>query len=285
MNAELNHIISFLTPWEFSLTVLLTCSVTVAVYVGGLWRMRRAGEAVNPWRAAAFLLGLVGIYLFLQSYLDYLSQHMFWVHRLQHLVLHHAGPFLIALSAPGAILARGAPAWMKAGLRAIWAIPGVRLLYRIVQHPLVASLLFVGLIAFWLLPEVHFQAMLSEPRYKAMNWSMVIDGLLFWWLILAPGGEPYTPGYGTRLLMLWGVMLPQIAIGAYIGLSNHVLYDVYSVCGRAWPIAPMTDQELGGLITWIPASMMSVLGALVLLRRILLSRPSHRRTAALEINE
>jgi putative membrane protein len=65
--------------------------------------------------------------------------------------------------------------------------------------------------------------------------------------------------------MLALVVPPQIAIGAYIALSKHQLFDVYSVCGRAWPISPMLDQQIGGLVTWIPASMMSVVAAVILL--------------------
>jgi putative membrane protein len=51
-----------------------------------------------------------------------------------------------------------------------------------------------------------------------------------------------------------------------IALSSKILYNVYSVCGRAWPISPITDQEIGGLITWIPSAMMSVLGILLVIR-------------------
>jgi putative membrane protein len=58
----------------------------------------------------------------------------------------------------------------------------------------------------------------------------------------------------------------QIIIGAYIALSDQVLYDVYNVCGRAWPISPHTDQVIGGLTTWIPAAMMSVIGILLVIR-------------------
>jgi putative membrane protein len=53
---------------------------------------------------------------------------------------------------------------------------GTQHLYRFVQGPVVAPLLFVGLIYFWLSPSIHFAAMLSLDRYQAMNWSMVIDG-------------------------------------------------------------------------------------------------------------
>jgi putative membrane protein len=100
-----------------------------------------------------------------------------------------------------------------------------------------------------------------------MNASVFLEGLLFWWLIVDPRGrQDGGLGFGIRILMLWLVMVPQIMIGAYIGLSSEILYDVYAVCGRAWPVSPMTDQQLGGLITWIPAAMMSVVGALVVFR-------------------
>jgi putative membrane protein len=78
------------------------------------------------------------------------------------------------------------------------------------------------------------------------------------------------------------IMLPQIGIGAYIALSDTILYDVYAVCGRAWPISPLVDQQIGGLITWIPASMMSVIGILIVLR--LWMRDS-RQIASVELME
>ncbi len=270
MHSLLQSIALFLIPWEFSPTVLLLCAGSVLLYVRGL--RHASGEATSPgfWRIAAFFVGLTSIYAFLQTHLDYLSQHMFWIHRLQHLVLHHAGPFLIALAAPLEIMALGTPRWLRRGLFApVFNNPLTLRLYRLLQHPVVAPLLFTGLIGFWLIPSVHFKAMLSLARYDVMNWSMLIDGLLFWWLIVGPekhtGLKPL--GYGTRIIMLWAIMLPQIAIGAYIALSSTILYTSYSVCGRAWPIAPMTDQDIGGLITWIPAAMMSAVGALVVLRR------------------
>ena len=100
---------------------------------------------------------------------------------------------------------------------------------------------------------------------------MALDGLLFWWLMFEHGKRGITPrlGYGTRVLLLAAVMVPQIIIGASITFADRVWFDVYAVCGRAWPLAPITDQHLGGLITWIPAAMMSVLGILVVLRMLL----------------
>lgn len=267
--SSLESIVTFLTPWDISPTVMVVCAASVVFYIRGLGRLHQ-GDPAGAWRATAFLISVIAIYLFMQTRLDYWSQHMFWVHRLQHLVLHHAAPFLIALSAPMVVLKRGTPVWLQERvLSPIWHFPAVRVLYRILQNPVVASILFVGLIAFWLTPSIHFKAMLSVERYKVMNWSMLLDGLLFWWLIVGPPKQSSLKPlhYGVRIVILFLIILPQIIIGAWIALAPKILFDVYNVCGRAWPIAPMTDQEIGGLITWIPSSMMSVIALLVVIYR------------------
>lgn len=266
----MSSIIEYLSPWEFSPTVLICCIAAAFIFWRGMLHRRRLGIATGIWRGISFYVGLIAIYAVMQTYIDYLSQHMFWVHRVQHLILHHLGPFLIVLAVPHEVMRYGIPSrWQQRYLLPLWESWPVRKLYRFLQNPFVASVLFVGLIYLWLIPSVHFEAMLSAERYKTMNWSMLIDGLLFWWLMMDPRkpDQHRTLKYTTRILILWVVMVLQIIIGAYIALSKHVLYDVYSVCGRAWPISPLTDQTIGGLTTWIPAAMMSVLGILLVIRQ------------------
>ena len=264
--------LNWLLPWEFSPSVLLCCAVAVLVFAHGSRNERRAGRPVSWIRQAGFYLGVAVLYVPLQTHYDYLAQHMFWIHRLQHLLLHHIGPILIALAVPWTVMAAGLPAGWRTPLGGLWRSASVRLAYRIVQQPVVASLLFVGLIYFWLWPDIHFTAMLNATEYKIMNWSMALDGLLFWWLMLDPRtrDEGAQMGIGARIPTVLLLMLPQILIGAYLSLDNHVIYDVYAVCGRLWPISPVTDQQIGGLLTWIPPGMMSVVTALVLLRRWML---------------
>jgi putative membrane protein len=262
----------YLLPWQFSPTVFLLCVTVLALYVRGLGALRRSAGRVGFWRAFTFFLGVALSYAVLQTYIDFLSQHMFWIHRFQHLILHHIGPVLIVLAAPGPVLRAGIPATLARRLRrGAWLRRPAQLAFRVLQHPLIAPTLFVGLIIFWLTPSIHFTAMLDGRRYLLMNWSMLADGLLFWWLMLAPRELQGSAamGYGSRLVILSIVAVPQILLGAYITLHTTPLYDIYAVCGRAWDISPMDDQQLGGLLTWIPAAMMSLVGILVVLYRIL----------------
>ena len=272
----LEQTVAFLQPYDFSPTVLLACLAAALVYQRG-WRRVRGGLG----QALLFWIGLLGMYAVLQTQFDYYAQHSFFMHRLQHLVLHHVAPFLIAVSAPASILGAGLPdsihRYVVAPLRRNRLL---RHLYAAIQQPLVAGAIFVGLIYFWLIPSVHFYAMLNVPLYNTMNWGMAIDGLLFWWMIfnLRVSGSSDVRHYGYRLLVLFLVMFPQIVLGAYITLADGDLFGIYEACGRILPITAQTDQELGGLLTWIPPAMMSVVGGLVLLYRW--NRQNHRNETA-----
>jgi len=255
----------YLLPYDYSPLTILSYVLVLALYGIALLRMSEALRP-GPLRITTFVVGVLVCYGVMQTRFDYYSQYMFFVHRGQHLILHHLGPFLIALSNPLPVL-RFWHQQLSPRVRH-WLQP-LGLLYRILQQPVIAAVLFVGLIYFWLWPAIHFDAMLSRDLYWLMNWSMLLDGLLFWWLIFDPRSPAHTNalGYGKRILILALVALPQMFLGAWIVFSREMVYDVYEVCGRAWPMAPETDQLLGGLLTWIPPAMMSILGILIILRR------------------
>lgn len=250
-------------PYEFSWLIYL------AVTLSGLWFARGVGRIAqrdrpSRWRQAAFWAGLVLLWGVTQTGFEYLAQRMFFTNRLQHVAMHHVGPVLLALSAGGPVLLAGAPGW----LRALCASRPVMLAYRMIQQPAIAVILFVGLFWFWLIPPVHFAAMLDPVLYQVMNWSMVVDGILFWALVLdTRPAPPARLRFGWRAALAVGVMFPQIVLGALITFATVDLFPYYAFCGRYFPtISAVTDQQIGGIIIWIPPAMMSVLGLLVVVR-------------------
>ncbi|MEX3947009.1 cytochrome c oxidase assembly protein [Paraburkholderia sp. EG287B] len=254
----------WLQPWEPSPTVMICTLLAAVLFVRGKRHAR-----VSLARQISFWFGLGALYVVLHTRLDYYFEHEFFMHRAQHLVLHHLGPFFIALAYPGAALRAGIPfRWRQRFVRPALAARPVRVALDIVMHPVVAVGLFVGLIYFWLFSPIHFIAMLDWRLYRVMNWSMVIDGLLFWWLVLdSRPAPPARLSPGKRVLVVIAAIPPQIVLGAFIFFTPRELYPVYSICGRAFTwLSPMRDQQIGGLLLWIPGSMMSVVGALVALR-------------------
>ena len=196
----------------------------------------------------------------LQTHFDYMAQHMFFLNRIQHVVMHHIGPFLIALGCAGETIGRGMPP----RLRRIAESRTAALTIRVLQQPVVAVFLFVGLFYFWLVPPVHFRAMIDPRLYALMNASMVLDGLLFWSLTLDPRPRPPARvSYAARFVLAVVVMFPQIALGAVITFSTHDLFPYYDLCGRLFPsLDALADQQIGGIVI-IPPVMMSVIGALL----------------------
>ncbi len=265
----LTDLLHWVLPWDFSPTVLICCGGCAWLFARGAALRRRAGTPIAAWRHWAFYSGVALLYVPLQTRYDYLAQHMFWMHRLQHLLLHDMGSLLFALAVPWSLLAEGLPV----RLRAVLFHPALRVpvsaVYRVLRRPSIAFVLFVGLTYFWLWPSIHFKAMLSLDEYKCMNWSVALDGLLFWSLILDPRSrrEGAPIGLGGRIVLTLVAMVPETIIGAFLSLHLHTIYTVYDVCGRLWPVDPVTDQQIGGLITWIPASMMDTAAALLVLAR------------------
>ncbi|WP_303830993.1 cytochrome c oxidase assembly protein [Asticcacaulis taihuensis] len=187
-----------------------------------------------------FWSGLALLWAALQTGLDYFAEHLFWVHRLQHLALHHAGPLLIIIARPQ--IRR--PAWLTLILRRLkW-----------LNHPVAAPLIFSGLIAIWLVPSIHAVAMLDVHLYHLMNWTMAINGLMFWQAVLLGGASPF-----VRMAMTAAVMPIQIILGLMLVSASVDLYPIYALCGRPGALTPLADQQLGGLILWWPGAMMSVL--------------------------
>ena len=275
------NLLRAIAPWEWSPTTFVATAFALAVYLRGWYRL---GARAGVLRPIAYVCGVLLPYAFIDTRLEYYALHLFWLQRIEHLVLHHLAPFLIALSAPGAALEQGSPRWL---LRHLWrplaANRVLQALYRAVQQPVVASVLFVGLIYLWLLPAVQLDTMLSRTDYQIMNASMLIDGLLFWWLMVGPE-DPRRAAHlapVTRMLILVFITVPQTALGAYITFHRTVLYPSFEICGRLAALSGLADQQLGGLNIWVPAGMMSALGLAVVIARTMsgaaplsVSRPS-----------
>ena len=263
-------------PFDFSWFAWLGTWLPLWWYFRGIGLLP-AKERPATGRRLSFALGMIVIYGVLQTHYLYLAEHEFFLNRIQHVVMHHIGPFLVALGVAGGPIRRGMPGMVS---RLVFSRP-VKVLLAPIQQPFVASFLFVGLVGFWLIPAVHFQAMIDDRLFWVMNWSMVLDGLLFWWLVLDPRpAPPARTSFGVRIAMAWGVMFPQILFGALIVFASHDIYPYYAYCGRFFPsIGPLNDQLVGGIIVWIPPCMMSAIAGILSINHLRLHEEARPQAA------
>jgi putative membrane protein len=261
-------------PWEESILVVIATGSAAILFLRGSVRSKPSFR-----QKLYFWTGLVCVYLVAHTQFDYYSEHQFFIHRLQHLVLHHLGPFLIVLSRPVATLLAGMPLKGRQAFHLTGEWKPVQYLVNASCNPIVAVTLFCGLIGVWLLPAIHFIAMIDWRLYRLMNWTMFLNGLMFWGLVLHPAplfSVHLSPG--LRIVMMLAVIPPQIVIGAMIFFSTQELYPIYTICGRAiGGLSPLADQQIGGIILWIHGAMMSALGVLIVVRGELMPQRQARQ--------
>lgn len=253
--------LGWLVPWHVSPTLIISYGVAIALFVRGQ-RVHR----VTTVRKALFWLGMVLLYLSLHTQLDYYAERMFFMHRIQHLVLHHLGPLLVMAAFPGSVMRAGLPMSWRYRLRDFRQSVLGRALIGLLTHKVLVPVLFVFLVLVWLIPAVQFYSMLDIRLYLLMNWSVVISGFMYWNLILdRRPSPPAAMSPGGRVVSPVLTMAPQMAAGAVIAFSESDIYPLFELCGRAIAMSAQTDQTIGGLTMWVPAALIEVIGLLVAL--------------------
>ncbi|MBO0739144.1 MAG: cytochrome c oxidase assembly protein, partial [Alphaproteobacteria bacterium] len=265
------RVISSHDPWsQWPLTPGITLP-TLAV----LW-LYIAGQRTSPvlpnqpsgaFRHLAFFGGVAAVFLALQSPIEEISDHIFIVHQVEHMLLRTVGPMLLMLAMPQAALVRGLPNWVRRRvLTPLLVSRPVRVL-GVFGHPAVATILFIGTTYFWMIPRFHDLAILNEPVHYLWHTTLLLSGLIFFWRIFDPRPYPIGASIPLRIFMFGLATIGNIVLGSYLSFKHQVLYSAYGDMGRLWAIRPATDERFGGLTMWIPGSMMFAAAAMLMVYR------------------
>ena len=255
-----------LFAWNFEPDIVIATLLACVVYGAGIRRRRGRSGGLQRLRGVSYFSGVACVFLALESPVDALADHLFWVHQIQHILLRMIAPMLIALSSPQATLIRGLPRALRGGMLSPFMSVGLlRGLFGLLTNATVVTLLFIGALYVWQYPPIHNAAILNDAIHYTMHVTMLAAGLLFFWRVFDMRPPPMGIGYGTRLMMLLLVSLTQIGLGAYLTLKSEVLYPAYDIAGRYFGIKPLTDEIVGGFIVWAPSSMMCLVAALIVI--------------------
>ena len=251
------NVLDWLVPWEFSPSLILVFIVCAVLF----WRGSRVRH-VQVWRQWLFWLGFIGLYLNLHTIVDYYSERMFFIHRIQHLFLHHLLPLMVMLSYPGQVMRAGLPASWRYKLRDLNRTRLGKGLQTLLIHRIFVPFLFVFFVLVWLLPIPQFYSMIDWRLYRVMNWSVVISGFMYWNLILdRRPAPPAAMRPWARVISPLLTMAPQIVAGIYITFASVDLYPIFDLCGRAMPsFDALKDQAVGGLVMWVAAGLVETFG-------------------------
>ena len=249
--------------WNLDPELLVPAALLTALYLRGLYVWRDRSRPHPRWRSACYLLGVAVLVLAIESPLDALAEHHFSMHMVQHeLLVMFAAP-LILLGAPTTPVLRGLPrAARRALVRPLLRRRAARALWRIATHWLTAAAAFTALMWAWhLAPGWYDLALEDDLVHDLQHASFTAGGLLVWWNVIDPAPLRSRLGYVARMGLLLAVSTPKAFLGALIAFNESALYGFYQSVEPILALTPAQDQEIGGLIMWVPSQMMFLIAA------------------------
>jgi putative membrane protein len=150
--------------------------------------------------------------------------------------------------------ARALGGWAKAG----W----FRRAWRALTNPQAAWAIHAAALWVWHVPALFQATLESDLVHTLQHVSFLGSALLFWWALVH--GARGLMGYGAAVLYLFTTSVHSGVLGAFIAFTGRTLYPDYSGTTASWGLTPLEDQQLGGLIMWVPAGLVYVFAGLAL---------------------
>ena len=266
---------SAIPDWTWDPWITVPLALAAGIFALGFSRLsaRSTRGALRP-RAILFGLGWLTLFLALVSPLHEAGERSFAAHMFEHeLIMLLAAPLLVA----GEPLVVMLWAFPPSGRRAIGGIVNARPVattWRALSGPVSATIIQAAALWLWHAPALFDLALASEGWHAAQHLSFLISALLFWTAMLGrprarPAGER-----GLAALCLFVTSLISGALGALMAFSQSPWYQGYARLGMApFGLSPAEDQQLAGLIMWIPGGLVHAGAALVIIAA-LVRRPS-----------
>lgn len=237
---------------------VLVIAALAAAYGRGvheIWHRRGVGAVVPRWRAVAFGAGLLTMLAAQQGPLHELAERSLAGHMTQHMTLMLVSGPLLAAGGSALPLTVAAPRRLRRISARLRVGAPARWLRRPLNTALVAAGLHTLVLWFWHLPSPYEWAERSTLVHGVEHVSLVGVSWLLWSMVLGPGAALLSPPVGFLLLFASG--MPAAALGAVLTLAPDVLYPGYT----------LTDQQLAGLIMWVPMDVLMFVVAVTLFLR------------------
>jgi putative membrane protein len=234
--------------WSFEPGIVIPLTFTAVLYMRGA----RTTRGVNSREAVCFWLGWTFLTLALVSPLHTAGETLFSAHMAQHEILMLAAAPLLVLSRPLAPLLWGMPIQARRGLGRFAKRKGFQSLWHGITSPFTAWWIHLAALWAWHIPVLFMWTLRSEWAHAAQHLSFFGSALLFWWALFYAQGQS---SYGMSVLYVFTTAVHTSILGALLTVSPGVWYPAYENTSQAWGFTPLQDQQLGGLIMWIPASV------------------------------
>src|SRR5436190_5545258 len=271
-----------LRAWTFEPGVVVPIVASAVLYGMGMLRLRHASpKSVRRADSIYFGLGWCALVLALVSPVHAWGSMLFSAHMTQH-------ELLMLVAAPLLVLGRPIVPFLWA-LPKPWALTLAHLskfkpwekTWRTISNPVVAWMIHAAVLWSWHVPFLFQATLESEFVHALQHASFLFSALLFWWAVIH--GRRRALGFGLAVLYMFTTALHSGLLGALITFANRVWYPAYIDHTAAWGLTPLEDQQIGGLIMWIPAGLVYIAAGLALFAGWLRESEMRARTFELAV--
>ena len=262
-------------PWTLDPWLILPLILLLAVYLAGAARVRQRSGVERPGKLL-FLGGWTVLTLALVSPLHAGGEQSFTLHMIEHELIMLLATFLLAAASAGGTLAWGLPAPLRRTLGGSWKAP-LSALWRRLTEPVTATILQALVMWAWHAPALFNRALTSQSWHVAQHLSFILASLFFWRAML----DVRRGSALLSALLLFLTSLVEGVLGALMALSSSPWYPAYAAMGVSGiGLDPASDQQLAGLLMWIPGGLVHGAAALVLLYHWLKTNGDNRAATA-----
>lgn len=247
--------------WTFDPWVWIPMLLVTLLYVQGMWRLRSRGQrtaALGRQAMTAFVGGMLALFLALLWPFDALSSISFAAHMTQHMLLMAVAAPLLILAQPALLMVAALPAPMR---KLNSRLGGLYRVLQLLARPRIAFMLHGAIIWIWHIPLL-FEAALQRPWLHTLEHFAFFGSALLFWTGIRNSGRSHGEGYGAAAMWVLATLMHTGLLGALITFAPRPLYGTYAdIEGAAF--SQMEDQQLAGLLMWIPAGLCYLIAGLL----------------------
>lgn len=245
-----------LSAWEFDPGVIIPLLLTAVLY----WRGSRRHPGLTTLERS-FWLGWASLVLALVSPLHRLGDVLFCAHMTQHEILMLVSAPLLVISRPLVTFLWALPFDWRRSLGRWSKESYVQQSWGFLTDPFSAWWIHAVAIWAWHIPYLFDLTLASNLVHSAQHLSFFLSALLFWWSLFYARGRR---SYGAGVLYVFTTAIHTGILGALLTFSSRPWYSPYLRTTEAWGYTPLEDQQVGGLIMWVPASLVYLAAGLYL---------------------
>jgi cytochrome c oxidase assembly factor CtaG len=247
--------------WTFDPWIVVPLFTAAFFYAVGSWRLRSRSrhQPTQHWRPLAFWSGWISLGVALVSPLHWLGEHLFTFHMIEHEILMAIAAPLMVTARPLGIMLWALPRYPRrqtANMLRSWPVRGT---WRALASGCTATLLHGVVIWVWHAPILFDTTVENITLHRLQHVSFFASAVLFWWAVL------WRCPTGAAAWHVFITMMHTSVLGALMALAPRVLYGAQTAAAADWGLTPLEDQQLAGVIMWVPAGTIYAGVALILL--------------------